>query len=56
MAKKIGAFYTAEGISHTDKTACLNTRYNAWWNIPSKRQHTIILELYEDNGSYPGAR
>lgn len=50
--KHLGAFSLRSdrgGVRPTDKSALLNTRYKDWWYIPGNRQHTIILELYEDN-------
>lgn len=50
--KQIGIFSLLNqqgGVVPTDKSALLNTKYLHWWPNPGHRQHTIILEIYEDN-------
>ncbi len=31
------------------KTGAIGARYIGWWFVPGHCQHTVIMEIYEDN-------
>ena len=45
---KNGVFLTNDGLTPPlQKAGSLTVRYIGWWNVPAKRQNTIVLEVYE---------
>ena len=48
MERAIATYLTSEGCPPTLKASAINTKYKDWWYVPGHRQHTVIMELYED--------
>lgn len=43
------AFLMGNGVTPpTNKSAALNTKYKDWWYFPGHRQHTGVIDIYEE--------